>query len=114
MASRTIQIFTTLNAGATDTTSSPAIPNSQTWVIGKAIFADINMGDNKSSTYLLEFGNGASWTIITAFAITGDTREVLIDKEVVGNGTKVLRLTRKNNSATNKICPCEIIVYEKL
>lgn len=114
MADRSLEIYSVVNAGQSDTVSSAAIPNGMQVLIDRAIFSDINMGDNKSTTYAIEYGSGGAFSLIMAFAVTGDTRELKINKTVTGDGTKVLRLTRTNNSATNKRCPCIIVIYDRL
>jgi len=112
VADRAIRIFSTLAAGATDTTDSAVIPNGRKLTVTKFGAGDINLGDNKSTAYLLQWGTVGSFIELAALAFTGSTDELPVDVTVVGNGAKFLRITRQNNSASAKRCPVWIKGYD--
>lgn len=114
MADRTIRVLSNLAAGATDTTDSPVIPNGRTLTISRFGGADVNLGDNKSSAYLLQFGTVGSFVDLGVIALTGNTIELAIGVSVLGNGAKFLRITRQNNSASLKRCPVWVRGYDNV
>jgi hypothetical protein len=111
MANRDKFILSNLNAGAVDTTDT-VIPAGKKVLIKKFGGGDINLGDSKSSAYLLQWGTVGSFTDLAALAFTGNTNEVEVNQSFVGDGTKFLRITRQNNSASNKRCPVWVRAYD--
>ena len=88
-----------LNSGSQDVIEYPnAIPNGKIWVIGCFGGIDINLGDSKSSVYILRFGTD----ILSAISLSGNTKELTIHKEIIGDGTKKLNVVRQNKSGFNK------------
>jgi hypothetical protein len=113
MSARNLKVLTTLGAGATDTNDTPAIPAGKTLTVTKFGAADINMGDSKSSAYLLQWGIVGSFIEIGAIALTGNTFELSLNEQLLGNGAKFLRITRQNNSASLKRCPVWVKGYDQ-
>jgi hypothetical protein len=109
---RSVKILTTLAAGAVDVTDSAPIANGKTITVTKFGGGDINLGDNKSSAYLLQWGIVGSFIELGALAFTGNTNEIAIDEQLVGNGAKFIRITRQNNSASIKRCPVWVKGYD--
>lgn len=99
------QILTNLTAGSTDTNDSSPIPNGKIVMITAFGGADINLGDSKSSAYLLQWGTVGAFTDIAAIAFTGGTFEYKMNASFLGDGSKFFRIMRQNNSASNKRCP---------
>lgn len=112
MSARNLKILTPLAAGANDVTDSAPIPNGKTLIITKFGAADSNRGDNKSSDYLLQWGIVGSFIEIQVITLTGNTVEIPLNEQLVGNGAKFLRITRVNNSATAKRCPVWVKGYD--
>lgn len=105
--------LTTLAAGGIDNTDSAVIPVGKTVVITHFGGADINAGDHKSSAYLLQWGTVGSFEELSAIALTGNTYQQELSRELVGDGAKFVRVTRQNTSATLKRCPFWVKAYDK-
>lgn len=91
------------NVGTTPSVDSSApVPAGEIWTIQRVIFGDRNIGDNKSGGFKFEFGNGGSIEVITLAWLTGDTKEIVINKQYPGDDVKRFRITRVNGSATAK------------
>ena len=99
-------IFSNLAAASTDQTNLPAIPSGVAVTVTKFGGADLNLGDGLSTGYLLQWGSGGAFTIVAAIALTGNTFEYEMNQQFLGDGVKFFRITRQNNSAHSKICPC--------
>jgi len=67
------------------------------------------MGDNKSSVYALKFGDD----ILRIISVTGNTHEIIMNKEITGNGTKTVKIIRMNKSGVEKQLPCWLTAYER-
>jgi len=78
--------------------SLPNIPLNDVWKIKSFGACDLNNGDNKSSFYLLKYGN----TNICPICITGNTVEININKEFKGDGNNKFTVVYKNNSSESK------------
>ena len=63
---------------------------------------DINMGDSKSSVWVLQWGSGTSWETIKILSLTGNTKNLELDRVFEGDGVKKFRVIRRNYSSTNK------------
>jgi len=94
-------------AAGTNTTNSDIIPSGQSWSISKVLFADQNIGDNKSGGFRFEFGTGSTWELIAGAYLTGNTITYEINRAFFGDGVKRFRVIRVNNSASAK----NMIVY---
>jgi len=100
----------TLASGTQDVINYPdAIPNSKKWVINKFGAVDVNLGDSKSSVYILRFGTD----IITIISVTGNTYEVNINKEIIGDGVKKINVVRQNKSGHGKDMGFWVRAYER-
>ena len=99
MSSKNIFHREVLAGGANDNIEYPvAIPIGKTWVIKEFGAVDQNNGDNKSSVYLLRFGTQE----IKAICLSGNTHELKMDYEIIGNGTDKVNVIRKNLSTSDK------------
>ena len=86
----------------TDTQSSPSIPTGQIWQVSRIIFADKGINDGLSGAFLVDFGSGGSREVIAAAYLTGNTIVLPIDRTFLGDGSKVFRFIRVNNSVVSK------------
>jgi len=110
MSSKNIINFATLGAGASNVIEYPtAIPAGKTWVIRVFGACDINMGDSKSSEYMLRLGSENIQPIV----VTGDTHEIRDIPEITGDGSKKIGVYVKNNSVHPKAMPFWIRAYER-
>lgn len=105
MADKNIINTSNLNAGVTDNIDSVPIPNGESWTIYQFGAADINLGDNRSTTYLLRFGTVGNFKDLGLISVTGNTFAQKLRETITGNGTKFVRVVRINNSVSNKACP---------
>ena len=87
----------------------PMIPLGDRWVINSFGASDINVGDNKSSVYILMYDT----EILCIISLTGNTQEIDINKEIVGDGTKRIKIIRKNTCNTNKAMPCWLKAFKR-
>lgn len=102
-------IITSVGAGVMDDVMSyPVIPAKKTFVIKLFGGADINMGDNKSSVWILQYGKNEAWDTIRILALTGCTKDLLMKYPLIGDGTRNVRIIRRNYSGTTKELPCWI------
>lgn len=109
MAEKSFIITSSINAGQQNTTEHPqAIPNGKKWIIDNFGCADINLGDNISSVYILRFGT----EVIRIVSLTGDTKDFNLGIEIVGDGVKKLNVIRQNRSSHDKELPCWIMAHE--
>ena len=113
---RTIKIFSNLNSASSDTTDSPPIPAGKILVVSRIGGLDINVGNNRSSFYLFQWGTVGAFSIFGAISVTGATMEIALREQLVGNGSKFIRITRQNNelvATPAKRCPCWIKGYDQ-
>lgn len=108
MSEKSIFITSDVAASSNDTTSQ-TIPNGERWMLMSFGCADINTGDNKSSIYVLRWAGN----VLRMAALTGNTFEVTIGKEIIGDGVKQISIQRFNRSSTNKACPCWLIAAKR-
>lgn len=113
MASKSQVIRENTGAGVQTVKASPIIPNGKIWVVSLFGAADIDLGDNMSSYYVLQWGSGATFEDIRILALTGATQEVKLNKEFVGDGVKFLRVIMKNNSGSAKDLAFWYNAYER-
>jgi len=92
--------YSNLAANSTDT-DTIQIPSDTRIFIAKVGAADINIGDNKSSIYTVEWGSD----ILAVIALTGNTQEISVNQQIVGDGIKSLRVRRYNKSGEAKAMP---------
>lgn len=110
MSSKELIITSSLNANSSDIIEFPiAIPLGKTWIINNFGAADSNFGDNKSTDYILRFGNDVKDVIM----VTGSTYNGKKIFEIIGDGIKKLNVVRRNHSNTTKECPFWINGYER-
>jgi hypothetical protein len=107
MADRSILRRDVVAAGATSTIDTPAIPDGAIVTIRKFGVSEPNIGDNKSSTFVLRWGSPGSFTIVRALHASGSPHEIVVNKRVTGNGTRFLRVEVTNASAA----PKEVFVW---
>jgi hypothetical protein len=93
-------------------TSFEIIPAGKKWVLKKLIFTDINDGTSQSSVAKLEFGSGVTFDNLRTVVATGATVHEIINLELIGDGVKLVRLTRQNTSNTDKELPFYLDAYE--
>jgi len=101
-----------VGANSNDTVGiAQAIPSGDVWVITRFGAADINMGDNKSSIYTLQYGGEVLDGAL--IVVTGSTITLNENWEMVGDGVKKIEITRKNTSASVKQMPTWIVAYKR-
>lgn len=96
------QVFDQDMAQITENQDFPAIARGKNLVLRRFGAIDINLGDNKSSVYVLQWGSGSTFQTIRVLSLTGDTKEIEFKKELEGDGTKHLRVSVQNSSPTSK------------
>ena len=102
MSAKEIILSNVINSGTSETFEFPkAIPANEIWTIKEFGAADINMGDNISSIYVLRFGTD----IIKIIALTGNTHEFILNKSLKGDGLKKLNVYVSNKSGFSKQMP---------
>lgn len=107
-------IDTDVNSLSIDVFSAPIQPNGETWQITRIIFADKNIGDNISGGFLVDYGSGATRTIIAQAFLTGNTLDLKMQTLTLGNGSDRLRIIRENNSLSAKKMVCMVSAFKKL
>ena len=112
MADRTKIVTSSLASGGTDTTDIGPIPLNKKFVIKEFGAIGIIDTDSKSTVYLLQWGVVGNFEDVRAIGVTGNTVALQIGKQFTGDGTKFLRVTRQNPSATAKRCPFWIVAYD--
>lgn len=106
MAKKRLKDFTKVVAGKLDSiVAFNPIPNNKTIKITLFGAADINMGDNKSSVWILQWGKTGDWNILRILSLTGTTQDLKLKESLIGDGVKSLRVVRKNYSSTEKELP---------
>ena len=76
----------------------PVIAEGEVWKIKSFGACDINIGDHKSSFYLLKWGN----VNVCPISLTGNTIEIPIDRDFTGDSVKKFTIVYKNNSSSAK------------
>lgn len=109
MGNKNIMIHSVVAAGATDPYETPAIPAGKIWVLKNFGAADINLGDSKSSVYVLMFGT----EVIRIISLTGNTREIPLKKEITGDGAKKVKILRMNKSGEAREMPVWLTAYQR-
>jgi len=109
MNNKSIIVTSILNLDNNDTMNLGVIPLDETWYLRSFGACDINMGDNKSSVYILKFGSDIKYII----SLTGNTQTINIGKEFAGDGVKRFSVDRFNYSGYNKRCPFWLEVSKK-
>jgi len=94
-----------LSAGSSGNKDFPPIPSKKTLKLRSFGAADINMGDNKSSVWVLQWGAIGNFETIRVLSLTGFTKEILFKRELIGDGVKFLRVKCINNSGFEKDLP---------
>ena len=110
MAEKNFIITSTVAANSQDIVEHPmAIPSGKLWVIRKFGAADINLGDSKSTVYVLRFGT----EILRIISVTGNTYEPDFRFELTGDGSSKINVVRQNKSGFEKICPFWVSAFSK-
>jgi len=109
MAEKNIVITSIVGAGLNSTYDFPIILNGVVWMVTHFGAADMNLGDNKSSVYVLKWGSDIERII----SLTGNTSEIALNKEFTGDGVKKLSILRMNKSGFDKQLPCWIRAYQR-
>ena len=111
MSEKSKVLYSTVNGNSVDTFDFPIIPNGEHWCLLSFGACDINLGDNKSSVYSLLWDNEPIRGGI--ISLTGSTYEIQINKEIIGDGIKTLKIRRENKSNSAKQLPCWIVAVKK-
>lgn len=96
--SKNILVIQNVGAGQSYTWESTVVPNGARWHIKKFGAIDINIGDHKSSIYKLKWGS----VDYRPISLTGNTYQIDIDEEIVGDGSKKLSVQMYNTSGQAK------------
>ncbi len=72
------------------------------WRITRILFADKNIGDNLSGSFIVDWGVEGDRDVIDAAFLTGNTIDIKKNLTIVGDGIKEIRFIRENNSASAK------------
>lgn len=102
-----------INANSNYVEELPIVPNNKRWVIKKFGAIDINNGDNKSSVYALQLYENSQWITLRVISLSGNTLEFDVEKEILGDGVKKLRIYMENKSNLNKKLVCWVEASER-
>ena len=86
-----------LSAGEEIETSEP-IPSGETWQISRITFGDMSKNDNKSGVFQVDFGVDSDRDILARAYLSGSTIVIDINRSFLGDGIKVFRFLRENQS----------------
>lgn len=99
MAKITVERFldSSVAANTTDTQNTQAVPSGRSLRLKK--FGGCIPYTLDGSFIALQWGSGSTWETIRCLC---GSIEYVIDREFIGDGTKMFRVVRKNNGATAK------------
>jgi len=75
-----------------------SVPDNETWQISRIIFGDMSKNDSKSGTFIVDFGIDGDRDILAIAYLSGQTMAFDINRIFVGDGSKMFRLMRSNQS----------------
>lgn len=90
----------------------PPIPEGKSWMVTKFGAADCSKSA-KPSIYRLLFGAGETFETVRVICLTTGTFEMPLEKDLVGDGVKFVRLQRVNTENQPKEMPLWLEAYEK-
>jgi len=93
-----IQIIYEDALAAGEDIKSTVIPDGEKWQISRITFGDMSKNDSKSGSFKVDFGVDGDRDILAIAYISGSTIAFDIKRVFVGDGTKVLRVIRENQS----------------
>ena len=77
---------------------SPALPAGKIWVVSKFGGGVPDLNDGYSGNIILRLGT----TVIRALTLKGTTREIDLNKDVIGDGTSMINIVFQNPSTVDK------------
>ena len=93
--SRRVIVTFTVPGGGSDVFNSPAIPLDDQWKVVDILVSDkIVNGQTDSNSMDVKFGTDL---LIPTIFLRGNTECINIDKDVVGDGVKIVTVTVNNN-----------------
>jgi len=101
-----------VTVGNTDNIDTGIIPTGNKLIITRFGAADVNIGDNKSSLFILKWGVVGSFDELAVISLCGDTFEYAMKEQLIGDGVKFLRISRSHQSASDKRCPVWVKAYD--
>jgi hypothetical protein len=100
---RVDKVFDGQVAGASQEVQElPVIPNGECWCITRFGGSEVGTGDGKASSVALQVFDGTSWQTIRGFGLVSTAVEVELQRDIRGDGTRKLRVVRRNQSASPK------------
>ena len=109
MADRSIIEIMAVSAGGTEIYQTSVIPIGKGYVIKKLGASVPATNDGYSCSLLLKYGADP----IRAISLNGNTIELSVMREIVGDGSKKLSVTIQNPSSTSKQVAFWIDAYER-
>jgi hypothetical protein len=108
---KSIVLGNSVPAGVTNTDLAP-IPLGKTWSVTRFGATDCSKA-SKPSIYRLLFGSGASFETVRVICLTTGTQDLSLEKDLVGDGTKFVRIQRENTENQPKEMPVWLEAFEK-
>lgn len=109
MASKSIMQTQSVLGGDTYIYESPIIPNGSVWVIKKFGAAVPRLNDHYSANIILRIGTD----IIRILTLCGNSSDVDINTEIIGDGIKKLNIIIQNQSIVEKTIAFWFDAYER-
>ena len=103
-------LVSNLNAASNDLYETPVIPLNDVWMLKEFGACDVNLGDSKSSVYVLFFGS----EVLKIISVTGNTCNIAISQEIIGNGADTIKIRRYNNSGFTKQMPVWLKAFKRV
>ncbi len=89
-------------ASGQDLQELPVIPIGEVWRITRFGGSEVGTGDGKASVIALQLWDGTVWQTVRGFGVASAVAEVELARDVLGDGTRKLRVVRQNKSAAAK------------
>ena len=93
-------------AGGQSTENFTITPDKKSFVPRAFGGADINLGNNKSSIYILEWGTPGSFDTVAIVSATGTTESTILKEQYEGDGVKYARVILMNTDSAAKDLVC--------
>ncbi len=89
-------------ASGQDAQELPIIPNGEVWRVTRFGGSEVGTGDGKASVIALQLWDGTAWQTVRGFGVVSAVAEVELARDMLGDGTRKLRIVRQNKSAAAK------------
>lgn len=93
-----IQLIYEDELAATEDIQTVPVPVGEVWQISRLTYGDMSKNDSKSGTFLVDFGVDGARDVLAIAYLSGNTMVIDINRTFTGDGTKVFRFIRTNQS----------------